>query len=78
MTKYIYFKHLGDYYKSTREDAIDFVNAHRGVTYVDNPSDFGAKYVSRRTGQKYYIHFSTKDFGEDWEMDMIIKDLESY
>ena len=78
MTKYIYFKHLGDYYKSTRQDAIDFVNAHRGVSYTHVPSDFGAKFVSRRTGEKYYVHFDTQEFGEDWEMDLIIADLENY
>lgn len=78
MTKYIYFKHLGDYYKSTREDAIDFVNAHRGVGYTDNPSDFGAKFVSRQTGRKKYIHFDTQDFGDDYAMDLIIDDLQNY
>ena len=78
MSKYIYYKHLGDYYKSTRENAIDFVNAHRGAVGVDNPLDFGAKYVSRQTGQKYYMHFDTQDFGGDWEMDLIIDDLENY
>ena len=78
MTKYIYYKHLGDYYKSTRQDAIDFVNAHRGVSYVQSPLDFGAKYVSRRTGEKYYTHFDSAEFGDDWTMDMIVEDLETY
>lgn len=78
MTKYIYYKHLGEYLKSTRQDAIDFVNAHRGVSHVDDPTPYGAIGVGRRTGEKYFIHFDTRDFGADWEMDLIIDDLENY